>query len=364
MNKKVKELIETSKQVIRDCSLPNGALVASNSSKKYFPREAKNYRFVWPRDAMYTCIAANILGIEVHKKYFDWLLKAEGFSKTGLFYENYYVNGKKLRKHFQPDQTGSVLITLHDYYKDKKIPKKHEKLLIKAANGICGVWSKDHFNVLTQDLWEERYCFADLKENFSYSTAICSKGLMLANELMPNKKWEKVSGEMRLALLKNKGAFTRSFGGYVDSREDASLLGLVWPAEMVKPSDKRIKKTVELIKEKIVENNGVYRYLGDEYDGWMYIGGDKKEIEAMQKGLHRKKGAGYWPLLTFWMSIYYLEAGNKTKALNYYNKVLKDIKNSKFIPEQVFNNKTQISVSPLCWSHSMFVIASKKLGRL
>jgi GH15 family glucan-1,4-alpha-glucosidase len=42
--------------------------------------------------------------------------------------------------------------------------------------------------------------------------------------------------------------------------------------------------------------------------------------------------------------------------------VLGDMKGRKHIPEQFFANRIQVSVSPLCWSHSMFVIASRKLG--
>lgn len=353
MKKQVLELLKTSKKVLKDCSLPNGAIVAANSTKSYFPKEAKYYKFVWPRDAMYACIAANILGINIQEKFFKWCTKAEGLEKTGLFYEKYFINGKKALHHFQPDQTGSVLIAIFDYYKNNKNSfKRFEKLIKKLANGLCRVWDKDHFKLVTQDLWEERLCFPDLKGNFTYSLAICSKGLSYANKLIPNKEWKKTSNEMRRVLLEYfKTNFYRSFGKINDGGIDASLLGLVWPSELVNVNDKRMKKTMEIIEEKIVENYEVYRYENDEYDGWMY-----------KKKIHRKKGAGYWPLLNFWMTIYYLEKGNKNKALKYYNKVLTDLKNQKFIPEQIFNNKLQTSVSPLCWSHSMFVIASKKLG--
>lgn len=34
----VRNLIESSKQVIRDCALENGSLVAANCAKDYFPR--------------------------------------------------------------------------------------------------------------------------------------------------------------------------------------------------------------------------------------------------------------------------------------------------------------------------------------
>ena len=64
------------------------------------------------------------------------------------------------------------------------------------------------------------------------------------------------------------------------------------------------------------------------------------------------------------MSIYFSKKNNKLKALKYYKRVLDDLKKEKFIPEQIFGNNIQVSVKPLCWSHSMFVIASKELGYL
>jgi len=353
MKAQIKRLIKSSKIVIKDCSLKNGAIVAANSSKSYFPKEAKNYKFVWPRDAAYTCIAANILGIKIQEKFFKWCMKAESWRRTGLFYEKYYVNGKKALNHLQPDQTGSVLIALFDFYKNnKKDAKKFATLIKKSANGLCAIWGKDHFKKVTQDLWEERLCFPDLKENFSYSLAICSKGLACANELMPNKKWIRISNEMKNILLKNsKNHFYRSFGMINDKKVDASLLGIVWPSEIVKADNKVIKNTIKLIKRDIVKDYGVYRYENDEYDGWMY-----------KKKIHRKKGAGYWPLLNFWMTVYYAEKKDRKNALKYYKKVIDDLGNKEFIPEQIFKNKIQISVSPLCWSHSMFIVASKKLG--
>ncbi len=352
MNKQIKSLVEASKKVLKDCALPNGALVAANSTKKYFPKGAKNYKYVWPRDGAYNCMAANILGVKVQEKFFKWLIKAEGWKKTGLFYEKYYVNGKKALHHLQPDQTGSVLMAVHDYYKDKKMPPEIMKLVSHSAEGLCKIWQKDHFTVVTQDLWEERLCFPDYKENFTYSLASCSKGLMLANEMIPNKKWLKKACEMKETALKAKSYFFRANGSVPDKRVDASLIGLTWPFEIVDAKEKRMVATIKNIEGKLGGMKGIHRYENDEYDGWMY-----KRYE------HRKKGAGYWPLLTFWMSIYYVEKGNKKKALAYYNKVLKDLK-SDHIPEQIFNNKIQISVSPLAWSHSMFVIASKKLGYL
>ncbi len=350
MKNRILDLLEISKGVILDCALPNGAIIASTCSFK----EVKDYKFVWPRDVAYTCIAANLLEIRsIQEKFFSWCMQAEDWAKTGLFYKKYFVNGKKAREEFQPDQTGMVLIALHDYYQDDfDGAKKFENLIRGCAEGLCQLWDKDNFKVVIEDVWEERKCFPDLKDNFSYSLAICYRGLLSANKLIPNKRWVKIAEEMKKTFLKtDQDYFFRSFGKINDLRVDASLLGLVWPAQIIKANDKMMKKTINLIEEKIVHNFGVYRYEGDDYDGWMY------------KDLQRKKGAGYWPLLNFWMSIYYLELGDKKKAKNYFDRVIDDL-DSNEIPEQIFGNKLQVSVSPLCWAHAMFVILVKKFGMI
>jgi hypothetical protein len=51
-------------------------------------------------------------------------------------------------------------------------------------------------------------------------------------------------------------------------------------------------------------------------------------------------------------------------ALRYYYKVLNDLPDTDYIPEQIFNNDIQKAVSPLCWSHNMFLFATKELGLL
>lgn len=355
---KIKQLIKTSKKVILDCSLDNGAIVAANSTKLYYPKEVKNYFYVWPRDASFTCIAADILGIKnIQEKFFDWLIeRAEGWKETGLFYERYYPNGLQACNRLQIDQTAMVLFAVWHHFKhNKKGLEKYKELVINSANSICRSWENDHFNVIINDLWEERLTFPDLKENFTYSLAACIKALQSAHRLFPNKGYIKVADEMRRVLLKNtreKGYFFRSFGKLNDERIDASMLGIIWPFEVVKAKSLLAKNTVKLIEEKLVKDFGVYRYEHDEYDGWMY------------KGFHRKKGAGFWPLLNFWMSIVLYRMGKRKRSLNYYNKVLDCIKEEEFIPEQIFNNVTQKSVSPLCWSHAMFILASKEFGYL
>lgn len=350
MNPKIQQILETSKDVFLDSCLENGAIVAAPSHKKYYPPEAKSYFYVWPRDAAFTCIAAKMLGLTtIQEPFFAWCMKAEGWEETGLFYKKYSPDGTKARQSLQVDQNAMVLIALHDFYGTQGVPAQFQKLLTHTADGLCAILDKDHFIIPYQELWEQRYCFPDLEENFSYSLAACYRGLLCANELIQNSRWKEVAEEMKTMLLHSPGDyFYRSFGRMNDVRSDASLLGLVWPFGMVASNHPKMKKTIEKIETKLVKNKGVHRFEHDDYDGWMY-----------QQEIQRKKGSGYWPLLNFWMSIVLAKMGRKQEALEYFQKAIENVEN--FIPEQVFDNPYQKSVSPLCWSHAMFVIASKEL---
>jgi len=136
---RIKELIKVSKEVIADGSLENGAIVAANSDRAFYPSSVQDYRYVWVRDAAYVCMAADLLGLrEIPEKFFDWCLhRAEGFSETHLFCNAYHVNGTihgtlvppaKVKvpasvgqrcmnvihsgTQFQADQSGSLLIAI------------------------------------------------------------------------------------------------------------------------------------------------------------------------------------------------------------------------------------------------------------
>jgi len=355
-NSQFSNLLTVSKQVIRDCALNNGAIVAANSFMPYYPKDAANYLYVWPRDAAFICMAAEALGInDIQQPFFTWLIeRAEGWNTTGLFYEKYYLNGRKALSRFQPDQAGIVVFMVGNYIKKNlRLKAKYEHLITHTALGLTKIWNKNSFGVPTNDLWEGRIAYPDLEENFSYSTAACVAGLRVANQLFPTADFENTCNEMEYALLQSakvNGYFCRSFGKLIDQGIDASLLGLIWPYEIISPTSDLTKNTIQRILQ--LENAyGLYRYEHDEYDGWMLNTG------------HRNKGAGYWPLLNFWLAIVLSKMGKKDDANKYFQKVLQDLQ-SYYIPEQIFSNNIQVSVTPLCWSHAMFVLASAELGLL
>jgi len=355
----VKKLLKVSRQVISDCSLKNGAIVAANSRKSYYPKNAVNYSYVWVRDASFACAAADVLGMKVQERFFDWCNDVERFPGTKLFRRRYEADGSVVRsslrgedeEQLQPDQTGTLLWALHHHFKENpERAKEYRDLICEAADGLCEIWKRDHFKAVTFDLWEERAAFPDLREKFTYTLAACAGGLRCASLLIPNRKWVKVAEAMSNVVRKTAGGFFfRSYGRFNDEELDASALGLVFPFKIIQPNDPKMVSTVNKIERKLVINGGVHRYLHDLYDGWSYKG----EIV-------RRKGSGAWPILNFWMSIYFSRAGKPKSALKYYRWVLNRV--GQHIPEQIFENRLQVSPSPLCWGHAMFVLANHELG--
>ncbi|MEF8880814.1 MAG: glycoside hydrolase family 15 protein [Candidatus Nanohaloarchaea archaeon] len=358
MNQRVKELVESSREVLRDVCIENGAVVAANSDKDYYPENVANYRFVWPRDAAYTLYALDILGEEEQEeRFYDWLMeRAEGFKDSGVIYHRYSTNGPRdtdFGHQFQPDQAAALLWTILET--NKELDERKKEIIHLLADGLWSQWDEENFHSPTHDLWEEREAHPDMKENFSYTLAASSEALYLAADEIGEQKWFKTAEQMRERLEQHqakedgKTYYPRTFGDVVDETFDACNLGLVWPFNVVQ-KDEKLKNTVELIEEHLMIDEGIMRYPGDMYDG------------IIHHTKHLKKGAGAWPLLTFWYSIAIHELGRKEEAQEVFDRQVDKIE-GEYFPEQIFSRDRQ-GIKPLAWSHSMFIIAAEKLGRL
>lgn len=356
MKEKIKKLIKKSKEIILDSALENGAIVAANPDKSYYPKRAKDYHYVWPRDAGYICYAAQLLGIKtIQEPFFTWLEdRPEDFKKEGQIFANYSVNGPIRVRQFQPDQAGTMLWTIYEFYKDHPEKcRKQEVLIRRLADGLTDNWRGKYFFSNTVDLWEEghRKTSTKMENNHTYSLAACVHGLMLADKMIGGEKWKEAAEQMReridAAYIEGKKTFVRNHGKVNDLNIDASLLGLVYPFNIIKADDPRMINTVKQMEEKIVFNGGVHRYQFDYYDG---------EGSAQE-------GGGAWPILNFWISIYWSLKGNKTKAKKYYDWVIEKLEDDLLIPEQIFEDDRK-GIKPLAWSHAMFALAADRLGEL
>lgn len=148
---------------------------------------------------------------------------------------------------------------------------------------------------------------------------------------------------MNEAYDPNRGYFLRNHGKIDDPNIDASALGLVWPFAMVEANDERMLTTIQTIERVIVMDGGVHRFQFDYFDS---------EGSAWE-------GGGAWPVLNFWLTIVLKRAGDSAKAETYFNWVVDRV--DRYIPEQIFAD-FRIGITPLVWSHAMFIIAAEELG--
>jgi GH15 family glucan-1,4-alpha-glucosidase len=191
---------------------------------------------------------------------------------------------------------------------------------------------------------------------------MCIAGLNSTIELLGNKrKWQQTQKEMsdilNQAISCSSNSIPRTYSKSkvkitkYDTLPDTSLLGLVYPSQILHPLDKNMQKTVQaIIKNNLTKDGGLLRYPGDKYCG------------QVRRGWVALTGAGSWPLLSFWMSIYFSLADDKKNATKFFRRPLYKI--DEYIPEQIFEKKYQSSITPLLWSHAMFIVAAKFLGHL
>ncbi|MBC5792762.1 MAG: hypothetical protein H8Z69_01860 [Nanohaloarchaea archaeon] len=350
---RIKELIETSREVIKDCQVENGAIVAANSDKEYYPENVSNYRFVWPRDAAFVIYAEKLLGMEeLENEFIEWLHdRAEGFSDSGLIFHRYATNGPRdtdFGHQYQPDQAAALLWSILETHEE--LNEKMSETVHLLADGLWSQWHQDHFHQDTHDLWEERAAYHDKKENFTYTLAACSKSLFMAAERFDEEKWRKTAEEMQARLNQHgEEYYYRSYGEVSDESIDASVLGLVWPFNIVE-KDKMLENSINMVEENLMNINGVMRYEGDMYDG------------IIHHTEHLDKGAGAWPLLSFWHVIALSKMGERDRAEALFHDQIEKI-DGDYIPEQIFEDDRE-GIEPLAWSHAMFVIAADELGYL
>lgn len=357
MDQRIEELIESSRNVIKDSQVENGAIVAANTDKDYYPEDVANYRFVWPRDAAFTIYAEKKLGMDnLEYEFIEWLHeRAEGFSDSGLIFHRYATNGPRdtdFGHQYQPDQAAALLWAILETNDD--LNQMQNDTVHLLADGLWSQWHENSFAQNTHDLWEERTAHHDKSENFTYSLAACSKSLYLAADRFNEQKWRKKADEMRERVLKHaendQEYYYRSWGGVEDRSIDASMVGLGWPFDVVE-KDQRFENTLEIIEQKLMNEKGIMRYEGDMYDG------------IIHHTNYLSKGAGSWPLLTFWYVKVLAKMGRRDKADNLFRKQLDAIE-GEYIPEQIFQKEAKNGINPLTWSHSMFVIAAEELGYL
>ena len=125
-----------------------------------------------------------------------------------------------------------------------------------------------------------------------------------------------------------------------DKKMDISILGAVTPFNVFKPKEKKVRNTIEKINMTLRTYTGGYQRFEQDH----YMNGNP------------------WPIANLWMTLYYLETGEKRKAKETFDFVVKTSGKHHFLGEQVDNETLKPNwVIGLGWSHAMFIIVLEKL---
>ena len=327
------------------------------------------YAYCWPRDAVFIAKALDILKMTKETEKFYNVFCKMTQSKNGMWEQRFYTDGKLAPCWgYQIDETASVVHGVYSHYeytKNEEFLKNNLQMCEKAVD-FLKKYVRDLFDEtgkyhVSYDLWEmcegtHLYSLASIYSAFESIKKIYKVLGKNVSEFENNRlKGEKINKniqeisalQIQIKEFIERNLYDETRKSYVrntdDKRIDISLLGAVIPFKVFSPKEKKIQNTVENINLTIRTYTGGYKRFEND---------------------HYRNGAP-WPIANLWMTLYYLEIGEKKKAKDTFDFVLKTAGKHSLLGEQVDNQTLKPNwVLGLGWSHAMFIIVLEKLNKM
>lgn len=361
-----------------------GGIIAGAEIDEYFTKCGR-YAYCWPRDAVFITKAMDILKMqkETEKFYKNFCQKTQ--SKNGMWEQRFYTDGKLAPSWgYQIDETASVVYGVYEHYKISKSEKflKDNLKMCEKAIEFLKKYTKDwlylediekdivkeeiekerkngkHKYHISYDLWEmcegiHLYSLSSIYsafESMKQMYNILGKNISgFDNNRLKEEKISKNEKELEYLQLEikkfiDKNMYDETSNSYLrnteDKKMDISMLGMVVPFNMFSAKDKKVKNTIEKINLSLRTYTGGYQ----RFENDNYMNGNP------------------WPIANLWMTLYYLEVGEKEKAKESFDFVVKTSGKHEFLGEQVDNSTLKPNwVIGLGWSHAMFIIVLEAL---
>lgn len=348
-----------------------GAIIASPEIDENFTKCGR-YAYCWPRDAVFMTKAMDILKMNKETEKFYKVFCKRTQSKNGMWEQRFYTDGKLAPCWgYQVDETASVVYGVYEHYKYTKSEKflRENLQMCEKAVDFLKRYIKDwielalknelqeHKYHVSYDLWEmcegvHLYSLASIYSAFTSMIKIydlLGKDISeFENNRLKQEKVEKSKKEIEKLQLEikkyiNKYLYDEDKKSYVrnpeDKKMDISIIGAVTPFEVFKPKEKKIQNTIERINLSLRTYTGGYQ----RFENDNYMNGNP------------------WPISNLWLTLYYLETGEKKKAKETFDFVIKTVGKHYLLGEQVDNSTLKPNwVIGLGWSHAMFIIVLEK----
>lgn len=364
-----------------------GGIIASPEIDEDFTKCGR-YAYCWPRDAVFITKAMDIVKMEKETEKFYKSFCKKTQSKNGMWEQRFYTDGKLAPSWgYQIDETASVIYGVYEHYKytkSEKFLKDNLKMCEKAIDFLkryvkdwleiegkderdkdkvqeeieAAVNRQGHKYHVSYDLWEmsegiHLYSLASIYSAFNCILEIYrilgknvsefENNRLKEEKVQKNEREiEKIQTEIKKYI--NQNLYDEEKKSYVrntdDKKMDISILGAVTPFNVFKPKEKKVRNTVERINLSLRTYTGGYQRFEQDH----YMNGNP------------------WPIANLWMTLYYLETGEKKKAKETFDFVVKTAGKHYFLGEQVNNETLKPNwVIGLGWSHAMFLIVLEKL---
>ena len=331
------------------------------------------YCYCWPRDAVFITRALDVLNMNKEAEKFYSVFCRNTQSKNGMWEQRFYTDGRLAPCWgYQIDETASVVYGVYTHYlytKNEKFLKENLQMCEKAVDFlkryVNDIFEKkenpeyENKYHVSYDLWEmnEGIHLYSLGSIYGAFDAILNIYKILGKNVsdfeggnrLKNEKVAKSSKEietLRTKLKKyiNENLYDETKSCYVrnetDKKMDISLLGAVVPFKVFTPKEKKMLNTVERINLSLRTYTGGYQRFEQDH----YMNGNP------------------WVISNLWITLYYLEKGEKKKAKETFDFVLKTAGKHYFLSEQIDNSTLKPNwVMGLGWSHAMFVLVLEKM---
>ena len=344
-----------------------GGIIASAEIDENFTKCGR-YAYTWPRDAVFITRAMDILGMDEEVDRFYKVFCKKTQSKNGMWEQRFFSDGKLAPCWgYQVDETASVVYGVYSHYqytKDEKFFKETLSMCEKAIDFlkryVKDILERTNKYHVSYDLWEmcegihlySLSCiYAAFESILKIYNALGKNVSDFENNRLKDEKIQKSKLEIERLLVEIKkyideNMYDEEKKSYVrnveDKKMDISIVGAVTPFNVFTPKEKNVLNTIERINLSLrTYTGGFQRFEGDHY-----------------------MNGNPWPIANMWMTLYYLEKGEKTKAKETFDFVVKTVSKLNFIGEQVDNNNLMANwVIGLGWSHAMFILVLEQILR-
>lgn len=360
---KYRKAFVSSALVVRSHIDKRGAVIASTDTAmlKYW---RDGYMYFWPRDGAYGIWPLIRLGYtdealqffsfcrRVMDKQGYMMHKYQADGAIGASWHSYVHNGKS-ELPIQEDETAIVLFIFSQYYsrhQDIQLLKDYyPTLLLPMAQFLAGYI--DETTGLphdSYDLWEQKYL------STTYTTAVVYAALVEAADLADIMKdtehavhWRALAENIKRAahkylFNKDKGFFYKGIqcGGdelvYDDTIDTSSFFG-AFMFGLFDTDSAEMKRAYQSMLQILgrPDSPALPRYENDDY----------LRVDPSSLGNN-------WFITTLWHAQYLIEIGEADRARNIIDWVVTHATDSGMLSEQIHSDGTQVSVSPLAWSHA------------